>query len=89
MLSAILTITLCSCGSEQSTRPTISPDLMNPPCKASDAGRDSDEDLQADTQTTECARAADKYLSLAGVVQGNGIANYYSLPFRRLIENWL
>ncbi|EMC9752136.1 hypothetical protein WDR88_003593 [Enterobacter cloacae] len=29
---------------------------MNPPCKASDAGRDSDEDLQADTQTMECVR---------------------------------
>ncbi|EOM9751473.1 hypothetical protein ACNGWO_003891, partial [Salmonella enterica] len=44
------------CGSGQSTRPTISRDLMSPPCKASDAGRDSDEDLQADTQTTECVR---------------------------------
>ena len=45
---------------------------MSPPCKASNAGRDSDEDLQADTQ----ARVADKHLSLAGLVQGYGIARF-------------
>lgn len=31
-----------------------------------------------------CARAADKHLSLAGVVQGNGIANYYSLTIPKI-----
>ena len=52
---------------------------MNPPCKASDAGRDRDEDLQADTQTTECAGTANEHLSLAGALHGYGIANFYSL----------
>ncbi|HEJ9319316.1 hypothetical protein [Klebsiella pneumoniae] len=36
---------------------------MNPPCKASDAGKDSDEDLQADIETAQCLRQLrlDKY----------------------------
>ncbi|HIG7755991.1 TPA: hypothetical protein ACYF4T_004915 [Klebsiella pneumoniae] len=29
---------------------------MNQPCRLSDAGTDSDADLQADTQTAECGR---------------------------------
>ncbi|MDK7643355.1 hypothetical protein QP643_12490 [Klebsiella aerogenes] len=29
---------------------------MNPPCKLSNAGDDSDADLQADTQTAECGQ---------------------------------
>jgi uncharacterized membrane protein len=64
ILSAILTITLCSCGSEPSMRPTPSADLMQEPCKgASKAGTDSDEDLQADIETAECLRQLrlDKY----------------------------
>ena len=54
---------LCSCASELSTLPTPSPDLMNPPCKASDAGKDTDEDLQADIETAQCLRQLrlDKY----------------------------
>ncbi|HGK4001942.1 TPA: hypothetical protein ACJ2O0_005382, partial [Klebsiella pneumoniae] len=43
--------------------PTPSPDLMSPPCKASDAAKDSDEDLQADIESTQCLRQLrlDKY----------------------------
>ena len=54
---------LCSYASELSPLPTPSPDLMNPPCKASDAGKDSDEDLQADIETAQCLRQLrlDKY----------------------------
>lgn len=54
---------LCSCSSEPSMLLTPSPDLMNPPCKASDAGEDSDEDLQADTETAQCLHQLrlDKY----------------------------
>lgn len=39
------------------------PDLMSPPCKASDAGNDSDEDLQSDIETAQCLRQLrlDKY----------------------------
>ena len=29
---------------------------MTAPCKASDAGKDSDEDLQTDKETAECLR---------------------------------
>jgi hypothetical protein len=29
---------------------------MTDPCKASEAGRDSDEDLQSDTETLQCMR---------------------------------
>ncbi|STV64597.1 Uncharacterised protein [Klebsiella pneumoniae] len=29
---------------------------MSPPCKASDAGKDTDEDLQSDVETAECLR---------------------------------
>lgn len=54
---------VCSCASELSTLPTPSPDLMSPPCKASDAGKDSDEDLQSDVETAQCLRQLrlDKY----------------------------
>nr|DAN09546.1 MAG TPA: hypothetical protein [Caudoviricetes sp.]DAW22684.1 MAG TPA: hypothetical protein [Caudoviricetes sp.] len=36
---------------------------MSPPCKASDAAKDSDEDLQADIESTQCLRQLrlDKY----------------------------
>ncbi|KMV33927.1 hypothetical protein ACH50_14570 [Franconibacter pulveris] len=36
---------------------------MQEPCKASDAGRNSDEDLQSDVETMECLRQLrlDKY----------------------------
>jgi hypothetical protein len=36
---------------------------MNPPCRASNAGNNSDEDLQADIETAECLRQLrlDKY----------------------------
>jgi len=30
--------------------------LMREPCKASDAGANSDEDLQSDVETTQCLR---------------------------------
>lgn len=49
--SASLILLLCNCASVQLTRPTISPDLMNPPCRLSNAGADSDADLLADTQS--------------------------------------
>ncbi len=54
---------LCSCVSAPSMLPTPSPDLMSPPCKASDAAKDSDEDLQADIESTQCLRQLrlDKY----------------------------
>ncbi|HCT8712742.1 TPA: hypothetical protein OUA56_005014 [Raoultella ornithinolytica] len=63
VLCAGLTMMLCSCASELSTLPTPSPDLMNPPCKASDAGKDTDEDLQSDVETAQCLRQLrlDKY----------------------------
>ncbi|CDL23693.1 hypothetical protein [Klebsiella pneumoniae IS53] len=42
---------------------------MNQPCRISDAGADSDADLQADTQTAECVRELrTNILSLAIVV---------------------
>ncbi|HHS9980251.1 hypothetical protein ACYBZN_17275, partial [Klebsiella pneumoniae] len=49
--------------SAPSMLPTPSPDLMSPPCKASDAGNDSDEDLQSDVETAQCLRQLrlDKY----------------------------
>lgn len=34
--------------------PTPSADLMIEPCKASDAGKNSDEDLQSDLENMEC-----------------------------------
>ena len=36
---------------------------MTAPCKASDAGKDSDEDLQSDVETAQCLRQLrlDKY----------------------------
>ncbi|HEC2612927.1 TPA: hypothetical protein R2K76_005886 [Raoultella ornithinolytica] len=54
---------LCSCANVPSTLPMPSPDLMTAPCKASDAGKDSDEDLQADIETAQCLRQLrlDKY----------------------------
>ncbi|HCJ1210811.1 TPA: hypothetical protein NQO03_005431 [Klebsiella pneumoniae] len=63
VLCAGLTMMLCSCASELSTLPTPSPDLMTAPCKASDAGKDSDEDLQSDVETAQCLRQLrlDKY----------------------------
>ncbi len=36
--------------------PTPSADLMQEPCKGSDAGANSDEDLQADIETAQCLR---------------------------------
>ena len=58
-----LMMLLCSCVSAPSMLPTPSPDLMSPPCKASDAGNDSDEDLQSDVETAQCLRQLrlDKY----------------------------
>ncbi|EHN4669778.1 hypothetical protein [Escherichia coli] len=46
-----------------STLRTPSADLMQEPCKASNAGRNSDEDLQADIETVNCLRQLrlDKY----------------------------
>lgn len=63
VLCASLAMLLCSCGSVQSTLPTPSADLMQEPCRASDAGTNSDEDLQADIETAECLRQLrlDKY----------------------------
>jgi len=54
---------LSGCGNALSTLPTPSADLMQPPSKASDAGKYSDEDLQADVETAECLRQLrlDKY----------------------------
>ncbi len=48
--------TAVHCASVQSTLPTPSADLMQAPCQASDAGTNSDEDLQADIETTQCVR---------------------------------
>ncbi|MFM2747541.1 hypothetical protein AB8Q28_23910, partial [Klebsiella variicola] len=58
-----LMMLLCSCVSAPSMLPTPSQDLMSPPCKASDAGNDSDEDLQSDIETAQCLRQLrlDKY----------------------------
>ena len=63
VLCASLTMLLCSCASVQSTLPTPSADLMQEPCKGSNAGTNSDEDLQADIETAECLRQLrlDKY----------------------------
>lgn len=43
--------------------PTPSADLMQEPCKGSNAGTNSDDDLQADIETAECLRQLrlDKY----------------------------
>lgn len=54
-LNAILILMLSGCASMPSTRPTISPDLMLPPCKISNSAVNSDDDLQADIATAECA----------------------------------
>ncbi|ELY4457376.1 hypothetical protein SMZ63_003986 [Cronobacter sakazakii] len=61
--AVILMMSLSGCASVQSTLPTPSADLMQPPCKASDAGADSDSDLQSDVETAECLRQLrlDKY----------------------------
>jgi len=59
----ILTMSLSGCAERQSTLPTPSADLMQEPCKGSNAGTNSDEDLQADIETAECLRQLrlDKY----------------------------
>lgn len=56
-------MSLCGCASVPSTLPTPSADLMQEPCRASNAGANCDEDLQADIETTECLRQLrlDKY----------------------------
>ena len=55
-LFVISTLTACASKPQPSIMPTISPDLMTPPCKLLAPSSDSDEDLAIDVQNAECVR---------------------------------
>jgi len=62
-MSVIMTLTGCAPSKTLLTPPIPSADLLTEPCKASDSGKNSDDELQSDIETLKCLAElrADKY----------------------------